>query len=63
MVFRKLTVDNSVRYIPKSEQIKERYIKSKTIEDGSFPRKQQNFSQNNKKFFDNVAAQGFSILK
>ena len=29
MTFRKVTVDNSVRYIPKSEQTKEREIKPK----------------------------------
>ena len=29
MVFRKITIDNSVRYIPKSEQTKEREIKPK----------------------------------
>ena len=31
MVLRKITIDNSVRSIPKSEQTKERDIKSKTI--------------------------------
>ena len=31
MVLRKITIDNSVRYIPKSEQTKERDIKLKSI--------------------------------
>ena len=51
MVLRKITIDNSVRYIPKSEQLKERDIKAKTIRAGSLPRKQsKNISQINKKF-------------
>ena len=40
MVLRKITIDNSVRYIPKSEQIKEKEIKPKTTKAGSLPRKQ-----------------------
>ena len=44
MALRKITIDNSVRYIPKSEQMSE--IKTKTI-----PRKQnKKISQNNKSF-------------
>ena len=31
MVFRKIPIDNSVRYIPKSEQSKEKENKPKTI--------------------------------
>ena len=38
MVLRNITVDNSVRYIPKSEQMRERKLKS--IKAGSLPRKQ-----------------------
>ena len=57
MTFRKLSIDNSVRYIPKSEQMIEN--KTKTI-----PRKQnKKISQNNKKFLNNVSASGFKILK
>ena len=49
MTLRKITIDNSVRYIPKSEQTREN--KTKTIKAGSLPRKQnQKTSQNNKKF-------------
>ena len=57
MVLRKITVDNSVRYIPKSEQTKERDSKPKPIKAGSLPHKQnKNISQNSKKFFKNLAA-------
>ena len=47
MTLRKITIDNSVRYIPKSEQPKEREIKPKTIKAGSLPRKQneKNFTK------------------
>ena len=47
MTLRKLTIDNSFRFIPISEKTKEREIKPKTIETGSFPHKQnKNISQN-----------------
>ena len=62
MVLRKITIDNSVRYIPKSEQTKEKEIKTKTIKAGSLSRKQK-CSKNNKKFLENVAASGFAVLK
>ena len=61
MTLRKITIDNSVRYIPKSEQTKERPEK---IKSGSVPRKpNKNVSQNSKKFLKKVAASGFVILK
>ena len=64
MTLRKITVDNSVRYIPKSEQTKEKNIKPKPTKAGSLPRKQnKNISQNSKKFLENVAASGFGIIK
>ena len=51
MTLRKITIDNSVRYVPKSEQTKERVSKPKTTKAGSIPRKQnQKVSQNNKNF-------------
>ena len=54
MVLSKITSDNSVRYILKSEQTKERDIKAKTTKAGSFPRKQnKKISQNNIKFLKN----------
>ena len=64
MALRKITIDNSVRYIPKSEQTKERVSKPETTKPGSIPRKQnQKISQNNKKFLNNVSASGFKLLK
>ena len=60
MTLRKITIDNSVRYIPKSGQSKEKEIKPKTTKAGSLPGKQnKNISQNNKKFIKNVVASGF----
>ena len=64
MTLRKITIDNSVRYVPKSEQTKEKNYKPKTTIAGSLPRKQnKNISQNSKKFLENVTASGFAILK
>ena len=40
MVLRKITVDNSIRYIPKSEQTKERDSKPKKIKADSLLIKQ-----------------------
>ena len=75
MTLRKITIDNSVRYIPKSEQtkeIKQNSLKSKKQSDKIQPisgggkpntRKQnKNISQNSKKFLKNVAASGFGVL-
>ena len=60
MVLRKITIDESVRYIPKSEQKKERDSKPKTTKAGSLPRKQhKKLSQNNIK----RVVIGFGILK
>ena len=62
MVFRKITVDNSVRYLPKSEQRKERKSNAKTIKTGSLPCKQNKvLSQNNTEFLKNAATNGFGI--
>ena len=76
MTLRKITIDNSVRYIPKSEQtneIEQNKTKKKkqseqiqTISGGGKPstRKQnKNISKNNKKFIKNVLASGFAYLK
>ena len=64
MVLRKITIDNSVRFIPKTEKTKEKEIKPKTVKAGSLPRKQNKIiSPNSKKFLKNVAASGFTILK
>ena len=40
MVLRKITINNSIRYIPTSEKTKEGDIKLKTIKVSSLPRKQ-----------------------
>ena len=61
---RKITVDNSVRYIPITEKTKEKEIKPKTIKAASLPRKQnKNISQNSEKFLKNVAASGLTVIK
>ena len=64
MTLRKITIDNSVRYIPITEKTKEKEIKTKTTKAGSLSRKQdKNISQNNKKFLKKVTAGGFAYLK
>ena len=40
MTLRKITIHNSVSYIPKNEQTKERDSKPKTTKAGSLPTKQ-----------------------
>ena len=45
MTLRKITIDNSVRYIPKNEQTKEKNSKPKTIKAGSLPRKQKTITK------------------
>ena len=69
MTLRKITIDNSVRYIPKNEQTKENKPNmtktKKPISGGGKPntRKQnKNCSKNNKKFLTNVAASGFGYI-
>ena len=53
MVLRKIAIDNSVRYVPISEQTKERDLKANTINN----RQQNKFiSQNNEKFVEGFAA-------
>ena len=76
MVLRKITIDNSVRYIPKNEQtkeIKQNKIKNKKQSEQIQPisgggksntRKQnKKFSKNNKKFVKDFKAGGFAIFK
>ena len=70
MVLRKITIDNSVRYIPKNEQtkeIKQNKIKSKKQSEQIQPisgggKQNKNCSKNNKKFLTNVAASGFGYI-
>ena len=47
MTFKKISIDNSVRYIPITEKTKEKEIKPKTAKAGSLPRKQnkKNFTK------------------
>ena len=64
MTWRKITIDNSVKYIPQSEQSQERESEPKTITNISIPReKDKNLSQNIEKIIKNVAAEGFGFLK
>ena len=64
MVLGKITIDNSVRYIPKTEQTKEGDSKPKTIKSGSFPRNQnKNISQNSKKFLKKYFSSRIQISK
>ena len=64
MVLRKITIDNSVKYVPITEKdIKQNTTKNKKNQPISGGGKQnKNCSKNNKKFLNNVAASGFSIL-
>ena len=76
MVLRKITIDNSVRYNPKSEEtkeIKQNKIKNKNQSEKIQPvsgggksnmRKQdKNFSKSDKKFVKDFTAGGFAILE
>ena len=57
MTLRKITIDNSVRYIPINEQTKEKEIKqNKNISQNKQP------SQNNKKFLKSISASGFKYV-
>ena len=67
---RKITIDNSVIYIPKNEQTKE--IKQNPTKNKIQPvsggklntrNTNKNFSKNNKKFVEDFTAGGFAILK
>ena len=64
MVLRKITIDNSVKYVPITEKdIKKNATKNKKIQPISGGGKQnKNCSTNNKEFLKNVTASGFSIL-
>ena len=64
MTIRKITIDNSVKHIPQSEQIRERDCKPNTIKNISLLRKQnKKVSQNLKKFISKISAEGFKITK
>ena len=61
MVLRKITIDNSVKYVPITEKdIKQNTTKNKKCQPISGGVKQnKKFSTNSKKFLKNVAASGF----
>ena len=65
MTLRKITIDNSVKYIPITEKdIKQNTTKNKKIQPISGGGKQnKKFSKNNKKFVKDFTAGGFGILK
>ena len=64
MTLRKITVDNSVRYIPIIEKTKDKETKPKAIKAGSLSHKQnKNISQNIKKFLKSISASGFKNIK
>ena len=65
MVLRKITIDNSVKYVPITEKDIKQSDKIQPISAGgkSNTRKQnKNCSKINKKFLINVAASGFGYL-
>ena len=64
MALRKITIDNSVQYVPITEKdIKQNTTKNKKIQPISGGGKQnKKFSKNNKKFVKDFTASGFGVL-
>ena len=64
MVFRKITIDNSVKYVPITEkETKQNKTKNKKIQPISGGGKQnKKFSKNNKKFVKDFTASGIGVL-
>ena len=63
MVLRKITIDNSVRYIPITEKdIKHNTTKNKKNQPVSGRKQDKKFSKNNKKFVKDFTASGFGVL-
>ena len=69
MVLRKITIDNSVKYVPITEKdIKQNTTKNKKIQPVSgggksnMRKQDKNFSKNNKKFVKDFTASGFGVL-
>ena len=64
MVLGKITIDNSVKYAPKTEKdIKQNTTKNKKIQPISGGGKQnKEFSKNKKKFVKDFTASGFGVL-
>ena len=65
MRLRKITVDISVKYTPKSQKRKDKFIKPNTFINKPLPRKQSKiFSQKSKKFvIDYISWEAFGFLK
>ena len=69
MTLRKILIDNSVRYIPKTEKTNEKEIKPKTTKNkknesiSGGGKQNKKFSKNNKNFVKDFTAGGFAILK
>ena len=64
MVLRKISIDNSVKYVPTTEKdIKRNTTKNKKNQPFSGGGKQnKKFSKNNKKFVKDFTASGFGVL-
>ena len=69
MVLRKITIDNSVKYVPITEKdIKQNTTKNKKIQPVSgggksnMRKQDKKFSKNNKKFVKDFTASGFGVL-
>ena len=61
MVLRKITIDNSVKYVPITEKDFKQNT-TKKIQPISGGKQNKKFSKNNKKFLTNVAASGFGYI-
>ena len=69
MVLRKITIDNSVKYVPITEKdIKQNTTKNKKIQpisgggNSNMRKQDKKFSKNNKKFVKDFTANGFGVL-
>ena len=70
MTLRKITIDNSVKYVPITEKdIKQNTTKNKKIQPisgggkSNMRKQDKKFSKNSKKFVKNFTASGFGVLK
>ena len=69
MVLRKITIDNSVKYVPITEKdIKQNTTKNKKIQlvsgggKSNMRKQDKKFSKNNKKFVKDFTSSGFGVL-
>ena len=65
MTLRKITFDNSVNYIPQSEETQERDNTPNTFQKKTLflVKKNKKLSQNNKNYITYVAGEGFGLYK